>query len=266
MSLRTLGLKSTFSRLFTRHSELAKPVDTILDFRNEPERSLDMIMTRCDKEMGGFSTVNFDIDPVTHTGHFHGYLSLDLPKDKPEVTRSGYAMFRTKDQKESWLSGDSYWDWSNLSSLVMRVKGDRRKYLVNIQANTPLVTDLFQHRLFLSHPGEWETVVIPLNDFVMTNWGVIQDGSELNKSEIKTLGVGLLDKQYGPYSLNVDWIKVMTGAEVEKETQRSRAERLLIHTPPPATENGGVDSNSSFGHGAALHSKRQPEDPNGKVI
>ena len=108
-------------------------------------------------------------------------------------------MFRTKDQKESWLSGNSYWDWSNYSSLVLRVKGDRRKYLVNIQTNTPLVTDLFQHRLFLNHPGEWETVVIPLNDFVMTNWGVIQDGSEINKSEVKTVGIGLLDKQYGPY-------------------------------------------------------------------
>ena len=124
--------------------------------------------------------------------------------------------------------GDSYWDWTNYSSLVLRVKGDRRKYLVNIQANTPLVTDLFQHRLFLHHPGQWETVVIPLDDFVMTNWGVIQDGSELNKSEVKSVGIGLLDKQYGPFSLKVDWIKVMTGAEVAKVARRSRLERLII--------------------------------------
>ena len=59
-------------------------------------------------------------------------------------------MFRTKDQNQSWLFGDSFWDWTNYSSLVLRVKGDRRKYLVNIQANTPLVTDLFNIDYFKS--------------------------------------------------------------------------------------------------------------------
>lgn len=249
MSLRTLGLNSTLSRFFAKSADLTKTVSTILDFKHKPDESLDNVMTRCDHEIGGFSTVNFDTDKTNNSGHFYGYLNLDLPKDNPEVTRSGYAMFRTKDQKESWLSGDTYWDWSNFQSLVLRIKGDRRKYLVNIQANTPLVTDLFQHRLFLNHPGEWETVVIPLNDFVMTNWGVIQDGCEINKSEIKTVGIGLLDKQYGPYSLHVDWIKVMTGAEVEKVTEKSRSERLAISENNEETDiplgNGGSALNSS---------------------
>ncbi|CAK7895006.1 hypothetical protein CAAN1_10S02982 [[Candida] anglica] len=263
MSLRTLGFNSPLNKLFARPAvELSKSIQTVLDFKRTPEESLANIMTRCDSELGGFSTVNFDIDPVDQSGHFHGYLNLDLPKDRPDITRSGYAMFRTRDQVESWLSGDSYWDWSHFSSLVMRVKGDRRKYLVNIQANTPLVTDLFQHRLFLNHPGEWETVVIPLNDFVMTNWGVIQDGCEINKSEIKTIGVGLLDKQYGPYSLNVDWIKVMTGAEVEKVTHSSRTERLAIDTPFDSDE---VETDIPTQHGSALNSNKF-EDPKSTVF
>lgn len=174
MSLRTLGLNSPLKNLFARPADLSKSIETILDFKASPQESFNNILTRSDKELGGFSTVNFDLDPQTQTGVFHGYLNLDLPKDRPDITRSGYAMFRTRDQQESWLSGDSYWDWSQMSSLVLRVKGDRRKYLVNIQANTPLITDLFQHRLFLNNPGEWETVVIPLNDFVMTNWGLFK--------------------------------------------------------------------------------------------
>ena len=226
MSLRTLGLKAPFAKIFNKPNFDIKPYQTILDFKNA-EESIANILTRSDQEMGGYSTVHFDMDPVTHTAKFHGILNLDLPKDKPEVTRSGYAMFRTKDQGELWLSGDSYWDWSHYSALVLRVNGDRRKYLVNIQANTPLITDLFQHRLFLNTPGEWETVVIPLNDFVMTNWGVIQDGSTLNKNEVKTIGIGLLDKQYGPFNLNIDWIKVMTGEEVERFTQQSRNHQKL---------------------------------------
>ncbi|AOW25853.1 hypothetical protein MG5_00149 [Candida albicans P57072] len=225
MSMKALGLNATKS-IFAKQAELTRPVQSVLNFKREPEKSLDQVLTRSDQELGGYSTVNFDIDPKEHCGHFYGNLSLDLPKDNPQVTRSGYAMFRTKDQNQSWLFGDSFWDWTNYSSLVLRVKGDRRKYLVNIQANTPLVTDLFQHRLFLNHPGQWETVVIPLNDFVMTNWGVIQDGSELNKGEVKSVGIGLLDKHYGPYSLKIDWIKVMTGAEVAKVATKSRMERL----------------------------------------
>ena len=202
MSMKALGLNATKS-IFAKQAELTRPVQSVLNFKREPEKSLDQVLTRSDQELGGYSTVNFDIDPKEHCGHFYGNLSLDLPKDNPQVTRSGYAMFRTKDQNQSWLFGDSFWDWTNYSSLVLRVKGDRRKYLVNIQANTPLVTDLFQHRLFLNHPGQWETVVIPLNDFVMTNWGVIQDGSELNKGEVKSVGIGLLDKHYGLSLINI---------------------------------------------------------------
>lgn len=266
MSLKTLGLSSSLSRIFARSAEHAKPVQTIINFRKYPEQSFSKIMTRSDKEMGGFSEANFDIDPASGAGHFHGYLNLDLPKDNPEITRSGYAMFRTKDQQESWLKGNLYWDWSAYNLLVLRVKGDRRKYLVNLQANTPLVTDLFQHRLFLHHPGDWETVVIPLNDFVMTNWGVIQDGSELNKAEVKTVGIGLLDKQYGPFSLKIDWIKVMTGAEAEKVSTKSRTERLELESGTLSPEQKDMESNMPTGNGGLAFNTHKYEEPKNTVF
>lgn len=260
MAMRSLGLNSALGRIFAKSTDQTKALQTVLNFRKHPAESLEKVMTRSDKEMGGFSEANFGLDPESGAGHFYGYLNLDLPKDNPEITRSGYAMFRTKDQRDSWLSGDSYWDWARYTLMVLRVKGDRRKYLVNIQANTPLVTDLFQHRLFLHHPGEWETVVIPLNDFVMTNWGVIQDGSELNKSEVKTVGIGLLDKQYGPFSLKIDWIKVMTGAEVEKVTSKSRAERLALEHGAKHEGHKDVESNMPTGNGgSALNTHKGDE-------
>jgi NADH dehydrogenase [ubiquinone] 1 alpha subcomplex assembly factor 1 len=259
MSLRTLGLNSTFKGLFTKPADVSKTVSTILDFKSQPQQSLDNILIRSDKEIGGYSTANFSVE--NGTGHFHGYLNLDLPKDNPEVTRSGYAMFRTKDQKESWLSGSNYWDWSNYQSLALRVKGDTRKYLVNIQANTPLVTDLFQHRLFLDTPGEWETVVIPLNDFVMTNWGVIQDGSEINKLEVKTIGIGLLDKQYGPFSLQIDWIKVMTGTEVENLARNARIHKITSQE----NEIRQLEEQEQHEHGAAISGGKY-DDPKSTVF
>ncbi|CAH6719175.1 putative complex I intermediate-associated protein 30, mitochondrial [[Candida] jaroonii] len=207
---------------------------TILDFKS-PE-TLKNIITRSDKEIGGYSSTKFIHDPIEKCGKFIGELNLDLPKDNPDVTRSGYAMFRTKDQPQS-LFNTSFWDWSRFSSLVMRVKGDRRKYLINLQANTPMITDLYQHRLFLNDPGNWETVVIPLDDFVVTNWGVIQDQSELNKSEIKTFGVGLLDKTYGPFELAIDWVKVMNDEELKNYTEikKSEKEEQTEHSAFPAS-------------------------------
>jgi NADH dehydrogenase [ubiquinone] 1 alpha subcomplex assembly factor 1 len=238
---------------------MSKTVSTILDFKSQPQQSLDKILIRSDKEIGGYSTANFSVE--NGCGQFQGYLNLDLPKDNPEVTRSGYAMFRTKDQKESWLSGSNYWDWSNYQSLALRVKGDTRKYLVNIQANTPLVTDLFQHRLFLDTPGEWETVVIPLNDFVMTNWGVIQDGSEINKLEVKTIGIGLLDKQYGPFSLEIDWIKVMTGTEVENLARNARIHKITSQE----NEIRQLEEQEQHEHGAAISGGKY-DDPKSTVF
>ncbi|KAK7677988.1 hypothetical protein QCA50_019070 [Cerrena zonata] len=174
-------------------------------------------MTRCDQEMGGYSTVNFDYDELRKMGHFHGYLNLDLPKNNPEITRSGYAMFRTKDQKESWLSGNVFWDWSNFQSLVLRVRGDRH-------------------------------------------------GSEINKLEVKTVGIGLLDKQYGPYSLDVDWIKVMTGAEVEKVADKSRHERLSILSSSENENNSGVESDIPIGNGGSALNTSKNQEPKDTVF
>lgn len=260
MSLRSLGLNRS---LFGNKIVTAKSVHSVLDFTRFTESSPAKVLTRTDGELGGLSTASFTVDSQLGIGRFAGSLNLDLPKDNPKITRSGYAMFRTSDQRESWLSGSSYWDWSNMSLLVMRVRGDRRKYLVNIQANTPMPTDLFQHRLFLNYPGQWETVVIPLNDFVMTNWGEIQDGGELNKAEVKTIGVGLLDKMYGPFLLEFEWIKAMSVEEVEKITLADRSAKLAVEAPTESKtsrdallgESTRDDDNVDTAGGAALLNK-----------
>lgn len=192
----------------------------ILDFKRPNE--INKIMTRCDQELGGFSTVNMDFIPETQTAKFHGFLNLDTPPDRPEVVQSGYAMFRTKDQPDKLLFGENFWDWENFNQLALRVKGDHRKYLINIQADSSLKTDVFQHRLFLNSPGEWETVLVSLDDFVLTNWGIIQDENGLDKDKVKTFGIGLLDRQFGPYSLEVDWVKVITGESLNNVTEESR--------------------------------------------
>lgn len=216
------------SRIFGRSAKQLE--HTIINFGSTTENPLERILVGSDQDIGGFSTAELDImeestandsnDPAAlhKFGRFHGTLNLDLPPSRPDVVQSGYAMFRTRELASSWLGlrSSEYWDWEDCTHLLLRVRGDRRKYFVNIQAETPFPTDIYQHRLFLKVPGCWETVAVPLHDFILTNWGVIQQQSPMDTRYIKTVGIGLIDKQYGPFSLDVDWIKVVGGEALSK--------------------------------------------------
>lgn len=211
-----------------------------MNLRN-PETNLSRLLTRCDQDLGGFSTCHLD---EVHEGQsvfarFHGDLSLDLPDDRPDVVRLGYSMFRTKDIKPAFwgsLGNDfEFMDWSFFNQVALRVRGDRRKYFVNIQADTPYPTDLYQHRLFLKNPGNWETVTVPFYNFILTNGGVIQQQEKLDTSAVRSIGIGLIDGQYGPYRLDIDWIKVIAGdpitpkkPEIEGQTGKPPGKRLSV--------------------------------------
>lgn len=247
----------------------------LVDF-NRPNE-LKNILVRSDAELGGFSTAHMEIEsvptssspllaapiaedpsepsepssspssssssPQSNTklvGHFHGVLNLDLPPSRPDVVQSGYAMWRTRDQKpegfveyiSSIVGDDIHWNWEHCTHLLFRVKGDRRKYFVNIQAESSLPTDIYQHRLFLNTPGQWENVLVPLKGFILTNWGVIQQQRSINTQFVKTVGIGLIDKQYGPFSLYIDSIYAINSKYIspeqasEIESKSTPADRL----------------------------------------
>ncbi|CAI4210990.1 unnamed protein product [Parascedosporium putredinis] len=109
---------------------------------------------------------------ATGFARFHGAISTELPKDRPEIQRTGYAAWRTPDRKRT-VFGRSYWDIDPYDYLAIRIKSDGRSYFVNVQTDSIVPTDLHQHRLFAKRPGEWETVLIPWNDFVRTNHGMV---------------------------------------------------------------------------------------------
>ncbi len=214
---------------------------TLLDFSRPNEVS--RMLTRCDKELGGFSTVNLDINEEKGIGHFHGTLSLDLPPKRPDITRSGYAMFRTVQQKLPIIGSLIFEDLQFYTQIALRVKGDRRKYMVNIQAQSGTPYDIYQHRLFLSTPGEWETVLIPIDTFVLTSLGNVEEQAVLERRYIKTIGVGILDRQHGPYSLEIKWIKALTGGPVWETVFEAREKhRADAHAKIGQSENAQLES------------------------
>ncbi|KAI8379526.1 complex I intermediate-associated protein 30-domain-containing protein [Radiomyces spectabilis] len=181
-------------------------------------QDLDLWAIGCDKDIGGFSEAHLDVTPQ-NTGRFHGHISLELPANR-EIQQSGYAAIRTKAQPSS-MFGTPCWDTSIFRYLALRVRGDRRRYFVNIQTDGVIQTDLYQHRLFLRTPGDWETVMIPFRDFILTNNGMIQEQQvEMFREKVKTVGISLMDRQEGPFDIEIDWIKAMNTEFTEGDLDR----------------------------------------------
>ena len=192
--------------------------------------SIDRCKVMSDVDMGGFSkaTLNF-VDGAKHNeskvhegiigdvngleeekpggepAHvlFQGGISTELPPNKPEVQRSGYAAWRTRD-RGYWLFGKLLWDVDPYAFLALRIKSDGRKYFVNVQTESIVPTDLHQHLLPTYTPGHWETVIIPFHAFVRTNHGmVVEPQKEMMRQKVRSVGIGLTDRVQGPFELRV---------------------------------------------------------------
>jgi len=168
-----------------------------------------------DADLGGFSKANLDFVPGSASepphAHFHGSISIELPRNNPEVVRTGYAGWRTLDRRPT-VFGRSLWDIDPYSFLALRVRSDGRKYFVNIQTDSIVPTDLHQHRLFAKKSGEWETIIIKFNDFVRTNHGmVVEPQSEMMRQKVKSVGISLIDRVPKPFDLRIARIWATNG-------------------------------------------------------
>lgn len=192
------------------------------------ESSLDKCKIMSDQDMGGFSRASLTYQPGARTQEaeeakekdedpsavmqkgqepahalFKGSISTELPSNKPDVQRSGYAAFRTRDRGMS-LFGRLLWDIDPYTYLALRVKSDGRRYFVNIQTESIVPTDLHQHLLPCFTPGEWETVTIPFSAFVRTNYGmVVEPQKEMMRQKVRSVGIGVTDRVPGPFELRV---------------------------------------------------------------
>ncbi|ORY11537.1 complex I intermediate-associated protein 30-domain-containing protein [Clohesyomyces aquaticus] len=134
---------------------------------------------------------------------FRGTISTQLPRDAPHIQRTGYAAWRTLD-RGSTIFGKTLWDLDLYTYLALHFNSDGRKYFINLQTESIVPTDIHQHRLYSKTPGEWETVLIKLSEFVRTNHGqVVEPQREMLTSRVRTVGIGLIDRMQGPYHLKV---------------------------------------------------------------
>jgi NADH dehydrogenase [ubiquinone] 1 alpha subcomplex assembly factor 1 len=143
-----------------------------------------------DGVMGGVSEGKFKITDKK-TLEFFGTLSLE--------NNGGFASVRTKAKKLDLEKGDT---------VVAKVRGDGREYLLNLYLNKPLIA--FSYRATVqAKKDEWIEVKVPLDKFEATSFGrPVKDAGVVDPKEINALGLMFSDKKSGPFKLEIESIKV----------------------------------------------------------
>ncbi len=141
-----------------------------------------------DGVMGGRSSGG----PTVSEGalQFRGNLSL--------ANNGGFASVRSV--------GPSF-DLSRASAVVLRLKGDGRRYQLR------LATDLVYRGISVSFgsefdtkAGQWTVVRVPLDTLQATVRGRLLPDARMDASQVREIGLLIADKREGSFALSVDWI------------------------------------------------------------
>ncbi|OJD37485.1 complex i intermediate-associated protein 30 [Diplodia corticola] len=200
--------------------------------------SIDDCKRMSDADLGGYSEVDLDFVPQSGISpphaRFRGNISIQLPQHNPHVSRTGYAGWRTRDRPAT-LFGKSLFDLDPYRYLALRVKSDGRKYFVNVQTESVVPTDIHQHRLYARKPGEWETVLIKLSEFVRTNHGVpVEPQKEMMRQRVRSVGISLTDRVPGPYELCIGKIWATNELSDSESAEDARVDAI---TKAPSNES-----------------------------
>jgi len=210
-------LKTYLSRLPTRyrdyltarHIAIQKETEVLYDFENtEAIKEFECVT---DEEVGGKSTAN-----LTTSRHdrllFHGHVSHDV-KRSVEIDFTGFCAIQSLPKYGLFNKLETV-DTDYFDCVEIKYRGDGRKYFVNIQTETREIYpdgnkgDLCQGHLFTKGGPYWEIERIPFTKFYMTTEGFLWD-NQLEIDNIRTIGVSLVDKNTGPFRLEIDSLKLV---------------------------------------------------------
>jgi hypothetical protein len=144
-----------------------------------------------DTVMGGLSTAS--LDRTSHgTAIFRGRVSLE--------NDGGFASIRSRPRD---------YDLQGFSALVLDVRGDGRRYRINLK--TDVRFDGVLYRSELTGTPEWRTVTLPFDHFVPVLRGRrVPDAPALDPSRVRSIGLMVSDGP-GEFRLELRSIKATAG-------------------------------------------------------
>ncbi len=145
-----------------------------------------------DDVMGGVSRGEFAVEDGRLV--FSGRLSL--------ANNGGFASIRTKRGSR---------DLSAFDAVVIRVRGDGRRYTMNIGTDAWIPAGSYWSTFKTS--GEWQELRLPFSTFTATAFGrPYALAPRFNPARIRTIGITIADKKAGPFRIEVDRIRAVKGA------------------------------------------------------
>jgi monofunctional biosynthetic peptidoglycan transglycosylase len=143
-----------------------------------------------DDVMGGRSSGGLNA-AGSGTAAFEGHVSLE--------NNGGFTTVRTEIPDGALAGG---------SQILLRVRGDGKRYQLRLHPGRRY-DGVAYAASFDAPPGQWTTVVLPLDAFEPTFRGRRPQGAKpLEPARIGQIGIMITDKQEGPFRLEVEWIGV----------------------------------------------------------
>ena len=160
----------------------------LFDFADESARtgwrSVDDVV------MGGVSDSDLLV-ASPQTAAFEGDVSLDHG--------GGFASVR---------SPDRLWDLSGFDGLLVRARGDGKRYKLTLYMGS---TTSISYRFPFTASATWTDHFAPFGDLVPMRRGRrVPDAPEFNPAAVSTVGFLISDRQAGPFQLELRWIQAAT--------------------------------------------------------
>ncbi|XP_073464965.1 complex I intermediate-associated protein 30, mitochondrial isoform X3 [Aquarana catesbeiana] len=136
---------------------LVEQTTVVWDFRSSED--LQKWIVSSDMEIGGKSQAFLKLGRNNQTALFYGVLNSEVPRDG-ETTSSGYCTLRSRPPKGAFGRKWNH-DWSNFNTLHLRIRGDGRPWMVNIQSETYFSLqwdDLYHYFLYTRGGPYWQDV------------------------------------------------------------------------------------------------------------
>jgi monofunctional biosynthetic peptidoglycan transglycosylase len=122
---------------------------------------------------------------------------------------SGTVSFENNGGFASVRSKPAAWDLSAAEGLALRVRGDGRRYKLNLRTAAMADQTAYQTE-FETTGGRWQTVALPFERFEAKLRGRLQpDADPIDRSRVQTVGLMISDRQAGDFRLELGWIRTI---------------------------------------------------------
>jgi len=187
-----------------------RPGETDIAFQFKTPESLDnWIVTADSDHKEGKSTAKLELS-AAGAGLFHGNVCAEHVKDGI-IKRTGYANIKSKRVRRSFKREATY-DWSPYNTLILKVRGDGRNYLINLHTEgyfDLMWHDMYHYILHTRGGPHWQISRIPFSKFFYSSKGRIQDRQgPIALDRITNFGFSVAAKNNynGPFSLEIDYV------------------------------------------------------------